>query len=135
MGDRDRPKDGEREGEGRRGPPESQWLQLEPARVLYGRAESLATQAAEEILKDAIKQRLRERLGPKLEEIARIAADAVADDMETNFEIEARIAARREARRAIDERVDAVLGRAEPRDEGPRPPGEMTGEGWDPRRI
>jgi hypothetical protein len=142
----DRPRDGRdgREGRGGQGgPPETSWLDLEISKVLYGRADTLAKVAAEELIKDAIKARLRERIGPRLDAIGKLAADMLADDVEANLEIEARIGARRDARRALDQRIREVFW-PWPREGGtpaaeggsaPEPPAEVTGEGWDPRKI
>jgi len=142
MDDRGGSRDGKRDGGGGRGgqggPPDSAWLDMEISRVIHGRADDLARVAADELIKDAIKERLRERLGPTLEAIGRLAADTLADDVEANLEIEAKLATRREARRALGRRVDEIFGRGGGPAQGPggdAPPGEVTGEGWDPRRT
>jgi len=114
-------------GEDRRGPPGTDWLDLEMSKVLQGAAERLARGAAEEILKDAIKARLLERLGPRLEAIGRLVADQLADDVEANLDIEARIAARREARRLLDGRIAEALGHPGER------PRDAPGEPREPR--
>ncbi len=97
-------------GGDRRGPPESEWLQLEMSKVLQGSAEGMARAAAEEIIRDAIKARLRERLGPRLEAVGRLVADQLADDVEQNLDIEGRIGARSEARRALGAKIAEALG-------------------------
>lgn len=126
--DGDRPDDrregGHREGDGERGkggPPGTDWLQLEMSKVMYGRAEAMVTDCAEEILREEIKARLRERIGPRLTAIARLAADTLADDIEASLDIEARIAARREARRGVEGRVAAIAGVEPARPEGSDP--------------
>jgi hypothetical protein len=122
-----------REGD-RGGPPGTDWLDLEVSKMLYGRAEAIAKKAIEELLAESIKARLRERLGPRLDAVARIAADQVAADIEANLAIEAQIDARRAARRELGGLIGEAFGReAPPKDDAP--PGEMTGEGWDPRKM
>ncbi len=107
----------------RRGPPETEWLDLEMSKVIEGLAERLARKGGEEILLYYIKLRLMERIGPRLQAVATLAADRLADDIEANLEIEARIAARREARRAFDGRFAEALQRREapPAPEGSDP--------------
>src|ERR1019366_9807600 len=84
-----------------RGPPGTQFLDLEISKVIEARAWDLVRGAADELLKEAIVERLRERMGPRIREIGRAAADLAADDIEGNLEIEARIAARRVAHGAV----------------------------------
>lgn len=119
-GDREGERGRDREGE-RGGPPGTDWLQLEMSKVMYGRAEAMVTDCAEEILREEIKARLRERIGPRLTAIARLAADTLADDIEASLDIEARIAARREARRGVEGRVAAIAGVEPARPEGSDP--------------
>lgn len=113
----DRKHDGPQDHE--HGPAGTEWLELEISQVLQGIAERHVRQMAEELIKDAMKARLKERIGAQLEAIGRRAADALVEDMAANLEIEAKIRAHNEARRA----------RAE------QPPGEQSGEGWDPRKM
>ena len=100
---------GQRDGGDRGGAPDTEFLDLEISKVLFGRAQSMARSVAEEIIRDAIKARMNERFGARLEAIGRLAADELVVDNETNLDIEARIAARREARRAIDGEFGAAM--------------------------
>lgn len=120
---RDGDNDGDRGpgGGGRGGAPNTEFLDLEITKVLYGEASGLVRAAARELLQEAIKARLRERLGDRLDAIARLAADELVLDVEANLEIEARIVARQEARASIDERVrEAFAGKAAPARSGGR---------------
>jgi hypothetical protein len=107
--------------EPRRGPPDSEFLDLEISKIAYGEASRLTRAAASEIIKEAIVARLKERLGDKLAAIGRIAADELADDLEANLAIEARIAARRDEREATERRVRDVLHASSEATRGKRP--------------
>lgn len=111
-GDGSRGRDGDqrqRDGGDRAGAPDTEFLDLEISKVLFGRAQSMARSVAEEIIRDAIKARMKERFGARLEAIGRLAADELVLDIEANLDIEARIAARREARRAVDGEIGAAI--------------------------
>jgi hypothetical protein len=108
------------------GPPDTQFLDLELTKVLYGEAEGLAREAARDILREALRARLRERLGARLEALAHIAADALADEVETNLRVEALIQEQRGRKRDVEERVRSAMsgnpsGSSVPRETKSRP--------------
>lgn len=93
-----------------RGGPDTDFLDLELAKVLYSEAEGVTREAYRELLKEAAKQRLLERWGDRITALANLAVDELIDDAEASLEIEARIAARNQGRRAVEDRVTQILG-------------------------
>lgn len=94
------------------GAPDTQFLDLELSKVLFGEADSITREAFRELLKDAAKRRLLERWGQRITALAELAVDELIADAEANLEIEARIAARTQARAQLDDRVAAILAAA-----------------------
>lgn len=106
-------RDEQRDGPGKNGPTDTQFLDLEISQVLYGEASGVARDAFRELLREAVKARLKERFGAKIDALAKIAADELADDIETNLSIEASIRARKDALRGREEAIRRALGQDE----------------------
>jgi hypothetical protein len=101
-----------------RSPPDTEFLDLEISKVLFGEASKLAREVGIELLKEALRARLKERLGSTLDAIAHLAADDLADDVEANLAIEALIEARRERKKAAEARLRDVLKAPETKSSG-----------------
>ena len=101
---------GSRDGERRdRGPAGSEFLDLEPTRMLLGAASGVAKEVVVELLRAAVRKRLEERLGAEIERIGFAAADVLADDFEANRRIEAVLEERRSSRKDLEERLAESL--------------------------
>lgn len=96
-------------GRDQRGPENTEFLDLEPTRMLLSLASGLSRSVAEDILRGAIRKRLEERLGPELERIGRVAADLLADDFEANLRIERAIEDHKSTRQNLEQRLVAAL--------------------------
>ncbi|MCA9633370.1 MAG: hypothetical protein KC766_37230 [Myxococcales bacterium] len=94
---------------GERGPEDTEFLDLEPTRLLLGAASGVAKEVLVDLLRAAVRQRLEERLGEEIQRIGFAAADVLADDFEANRRIEAVLEDRRSSRKDLEERLAATL--------------------------
>ncbi len=104
-----------------RGPQDTEFLDLEPTRVLLGAASGLAKDVVIDLLREAVRKRLQERLGSEIERIGFAAADVLADDFEANRRIEAVLEERRSTRKELEDRLAESLRQA-PGESGPAKP-------------
>ncbi|MGE3669176.1 MAG: hypothetical protein AB7K71_05925 [Polyangiaceae bacterium] len=106
-----------------RGPEGTEFLDLEPTRLLLGAASGVAKEVMIDLLRAAVRRRLEERLGAEIERIGSAAADILVDDFEANRRIEAVLEERRSSRKGLEERLAASLREAPPPAEaGPAAP-------------
>src|SRR5438552_943883 len=81
-----------RDGEqGSRDRPDTQFLQLEMSRVLYGEAQGVTKQALRELLLDAAKDHLRKRFGDTITRLGELATEELLSDIEASLDIEDQI--------------------------------------------
>ena len=92
-----------------KGAADSEFLDLEISKVLYGEAEDVTREALRDLLKDAAKELLRERFGDRIDALAGLAIDELLADVEANIAIEGRIAERAEAREGLDKRARKIV--------------------------
>jgi hypothetical protein len=94
----------------RGGPPDTEFLDLEISRVLYGEAKDIAREAARDLMREAIRERLRQRIGDRLRAVGVLVADQLADEVEANLAIEQRIEAQRSRTREVDRKLRELFG-------------------------